>query len=273
MSHPLLIAARVAPYRRATSTAPVAVDDTGLDLTSGFAVTFTQILNNDHNLGSEPTVTIVPETTVGPINITPPTIENDQNLRVTANSGVLADAAWSVDYQVGTQFGTSVATASGMVRAVVTTATIIGQWEFNDGVSATVGSIPGAVDRTVLFAQPTIPATGGPSNRGGVAVNGNGHLSSMTPALQGAERAPAAVVGSVDLRPDRRADHQRQHERTDRPQGPARSARRLGVRVPPEHWRHRQPAKIPTSRMTAGPLGGSARATASPIWLSNKLSW
>ena len=98
-----------------------------------------------------------------------------------------SDTAWSVDYQIGTQFGTSIATASGMVRAVVTTATIIGQWEFNDGVSATVGSIPGAVDRTVLFAQPTIPATGGPSNRGGVAVNGSGHLFVDDPGAPGAQ--------------------------------------------------------------------------------------
>ena len=176
MNH-LLRAARIVPYGGGRAQGPLAVNDTGLNLSSGQTTDF-NILFNDQRFGENPQLTLVGAPT-GPISSI--SITANDLLRVTASTG---SGAWSQTYRIETAFGFSQAVASGTVQAVVTTASIVGQWELNNGfLTPTVGSIAGSVVNQVQFAQPTIPSGGG----GGVAMtNGLGHILIPDPGTTGA---------------------------------------------------------------------------------------
>ena len=181
MPNPLLIAARISPYRRAPLNAPHAVDDTGLDLPSGSTASF-NILANDQRV-DDASLTPVGGPTAP---ITAASIVNDR-LQVTAGT-VASPTPWSQAYQVQTVFGISTAVASGTVQPTLSSASIVYQWELNDvSLSAQIpatGGIQGSVEPTgglVAFGQPTIP-TGG---TGGVAVNGQGYLTIDDPGISG----------------------------------------------------------------------------------------
>ena len=178
MNH-LLRAARIVPYGGGRAEGPVAVNDTGLIVASGGTADF-DILGNDQRVG-DAQVRLVGGPTAP---ITAQSIVNDR-LQITAGT-VASNTAWSQTYEVETQFGISQAVASGTVQAVVTTASIIGQWELNTlnlGVfPPTVGTVSGTATGLVQFAQPTIPSGGA----GGVAMSGQqGFLSIDDPAAPG----------------------------------------------------------------------------------------
>ena len=177
MPHPLLIAARIVPYGGGRAQAPVAADDIGLNLVAGTTASF-NILANDQRV-DDADVTL--GTLTGPIVTAPPNEPkmNGPQLQVTATSGT---GAWSQAYQVATTFGVSSAVASGTVQPAPTSASIVYQWELNDGflnaqIPAT-GGISGSVTGSVAFGQPTIPTS---ATGKGVAMNGSGHIEIPDP--------------------------------------------------------------------------------------------
>ena len=179
MPHPLLIAARISPYRRAGSTAPVAVDDTGLSITSG-QTRIVAILDNDLRAGATPTVSIVGTPTV-PVTAS---ITVADQMQVVANSGISSTTPFSVTYQLQTLSGISQAVVSGVVEpAVAATATIVARWDLNGNVDDAIGTIDGLIVNNVAFDQPSMLQ--GVSDTG-VAMNGLGHLRIDDPGASGA---------------------------------------------------------------------------------------
>ena len=180
MPHPLLIAARISPYRRAGSTAPVAVDDTGLSITSG-QTRIVAILNNDLRAGDTPTVSIMGSPT-GPVTAS---ITAADQMQVIANSGIGSTTPFSVTYQLQTLSGFSQAVVSGVVEpAVAATATIVAQWDLSGNVEDSIGTIDGLIVNNVAFDQPSMLQ--GVSGSTGVAMNGLGHLRIDDPGASGA---------------------------------------------------------------------------------------
>ena len=117
--------------------------------------------------------------------ITARSIISNDTLRVTAGT-VASNTAWSQTYEVETVFGISQAVASGTVQAAPTTASIVAQWEPNDGfVTDDIGNLDGTYQGSVAFNQPTIPATPTGTTGHGVAMNGNGHIEIPDPGRSG----------------------------------------------------------------------------------------
>ena len=137
MPHPLLIAARISPYRRAAPTAPVAVDIPGQDLFEGQLTSFS--LTVGHQRVDDATYAKVG----APVGLIVSTTVNGTMLEVQAGpNGTGNPVAWSQDLVVTTEFGSSNFTMSGLVNPLAAaTATIVGQWELSSAVgSPTVGT-------------------------------------------------------------------------------------------------------------------------------------
>lgn len=137
MPHPLLIAARISPYRRAASNAPVAVDIPGQDLLEGQLASFS--LTVGHQRVDDATY----ETVGAPVGPIVSATVNGTTLEVQAGTNASGSpVAWSQGLVVTTEFGSSNFTMSGLVNPLAaTTATIVGQWELSSAVeSPTVGT-------------------------------------------------------------------------------------------------------------------------------------
>ena len=228
MPHPLLLAARIAPYRRATSTVPIAVDDTGLSVTSG-TVLVVSVLDNDLRPGGNPQVTIVGSPT-GPVTAQ---VINGTQLQVSGNPGLTgAPQPFSIVYQLRqVETGaTAQATASGVVtEAVAGVATIVAQWDLNASVEDAIGTIDGVIVNNVKFDQPSMLQ--GVSGTG-VAMNGLGYLRIDDPGTAGAAGIlKSGGVRGLDLRSNQCVDTGRRHERATSSQGRPKHARRLRDRI------------------------------------------